>query len=389
MEGVSPVVFLGVARMRLPRTNRNFLKLMAILSLSLLLRMYAAATLGIARGDEYGTAASARSLAEDGEFTGWTMRSYFYPTLLAVFGKICLLLGEPSFLLMIPIYSIHGYWIFINRVFNVVLGVVGIFLTYKLGEACFREEVGLLAAFLQGINCLDIFWGMRSVPDPSSTPFLVASLLLLVKAQNDRPKLLFFLSGVFLGVSVMCRYSTALYIIPVIALILLMTEFRKGFWFFAAGVAVTAVLQGILDFITWGSFFRSSIDFFTFNIMEGQSLTWGYKPFRYYYEMLPIIFGHTFPLPLLALKNRNWRNWFLASSGALFLYVMSSIPHKEVRFLLTIIPLLCILSAQAILDHEGSRFKRAILFSLVGLTVVWQCKRYAFFLLVDPTDIFY
>ncbi len=375
--------------MGLLKTNRTLSKLTAVLCLSLLLRMYAAATLGIARGDEYGTAGSARSLAENGEFTGWTMRSYFYPALLAAFGKICLLLGEPSFLSMIPIYSIHGYWIFINRVFNVALGIGGIFLTYKLGKACYGEAVGLLAASLQGINCLDVFWGMRSVPDPSSTPFLMASFLLLVKAHGDRRKRLLFLSGVLLGISVMCRYSTALYVIPMITLILFMREFRKDFWFFVAGVAVTVLLQGMLDFATWGSFFRSSIDFYTFNIVEEQSVIWGYKPFRYYYEMLPVIFGHIFPLPLLTLKRRDWRSWFLASSGILFLCVMSLIPHKEVRFLLTVIPLVCILSARAVLDPERSRLERRILFFLVGLTTLWQYKRYAFFLLEDPTDIFY
>ena len=188
--------------LKLPRTDRTFFILSAILFLSLSLRVYAAATMGIARGDEYGTAASAQSLVERGEFTGWTMRSYFYPALLAIFGKICLLLGEPSFLSMIPIYSIHGYWIFINRVFNVLLGTIGIFLTYKLGKTCYGEEVGLLAAFLQGINCLDVFWGMRSVPDPSSTPFLVASFLLLVKIQGDQDRYLPFFSGISLGISV-------------------------------------------------------------------------------------------------------------------------------------------------------------------------------------------
>lgn len=374
--------------MKLPRTDRKLFILSAILCLSLSLRIYAAATMGIARGDEYGTAASAQSLAERGEFTGWTMRSYFYPALLAVFGKTCLILGEPSFLRMIPIYSIHGYWIFINRVFNVLLGTVGIFLTYKLGKVCYGEEVGLLASFLQGVNCLDVFWGMRSVPDPSSTPFLVASLFLLVKMSDDQDRCLPVFSGIFLGISVMCRYSSALYAIPIGVLFLFRRELRKGFWLFGAGISVMLILQGMLDLFTWGSLFGSSIEFFVFNILEEKSLIWGYKPFQYYYVMLPIIFAHTYLLPLLALERRDWKTYFLASSVVLFLYVMSSIPHKELRFLLTTIPLMCILSSQAILDRSRSRRERTILFLLVGLTIIWQSKRFAFFFLEDPSQIF-
>ena len=374
--------------LKLPRIDRTFFILAVILCLSLSLRVYAAATMGIARGDEYGTASSAQSLAERGEFTGWTMRSYFYPALLAVFGKTCLLLGEPSFLRIIPIYSIHGYWIFINRVFNVLLGTIGIYLTYKLGETCYGEEVGLLAAFLQGINCLDVFWGMRSVPDPSSTPFLIASLLLLVKNRGDGNRYLPILSGISLGISVMCRYSSALYVIPIIILFFLRREFRKEFWLFGVGFTIMIISQGMLDLFTWGSLFRSSIDFFVFNILEEKALIWGYKPFQYYYVMLPIIFAHTYPLPLLALERRDWRTYFLASSVVLFLWVMSSLPHKELRFLLTIIPLICILSSQGILAPNRSRRERMLLFLLVGLTIIWQAKRFAFFFLEDPSQIF-
>ena len=374
--------------MRLLRTDRTQSMLPAVLCLSFLLRAYFAATMGIARGDEYGTAASAQSLAERGEFTGWTMRSYFYPALLAMFGKVGLLLSDPRFLILIPIYSIHGYWIFINRVFNVLLGTIGIFLTYKVGEACYEREVGLLAAFLQAVNCLDVFWGMRSVPDPSSTPFLMASLLLLIKTESRRSRSLLFLSGILLGVSVMCRYSTALYGIPLIALILFRRELRNGSRYFLAGVGIMVLFQGILDFITWGRFFGSSVEFFVFNIVAESSLIWGYKPFAYYYEMLPIIFGHVYPLPLLSLEKRGWKGVLLASAIAFFLCVMSFVPHKELRFMLTIIPLMCILSARAVLDPGRSRCERALLFLLVGLTVVWQAKRFAFFSLEDPLDIF-
>jgi hypothetical protein len=210
----------------------------------------------------------------------------------------------------------------------------------------------------------------------------------LTKTESGRFRSLLFFSGVLLGASVMCRYSTALYGIPLTALVLWRKELRKGFWYFLAGVGIMALFQGMLDFITWGRFFGSSVEFFVFNIVEERSLAWGYKPLMYYYEMLPIIFGHAYPLPLLALERRDWKSVFFASAIALFLCVMSFIPHKELRFLLTIIPLICILSAQAVLDRHRSRPERALLFLLVGLTVVWQVKRFAFFSLEDPSDVF-
>lgn len=382
-----------MSRLRLPRTNRTVFTLLAVLCLSLVLRAYAAANMGIADGNEYGSAGSARSLAESGEFTGWSLRSYFYATLLAVFGKgFLFFLGELSTLSMIPIYSIHGYWIFINRVFNVLLGIICIFLTFRLGKACYGTDAGLLAAFLQGINCLDVFWGMRSVPDPSSTVFLVASALFLVKARGNGTRS-FLLSGCLMGLSVMCRYSSALYAVPMIALILFKRDFRKGLLYFVAGGAFMMLIQGTLDLVTWGRFFGSLIDFFSFNILRVENPAFASSatypmPFKYYYVMLPVLFGHAYILPVLALERRDWRSYFLALEIAFFLYVMSSVSHKEIRFILTLVPFVCVLSAGAVFSKERSRIEKALIFLLVVLTVVWQFKRLTFFFLEDPSKIF-
>jgi hypothetical protein len=114
----------------------------------------------------------------------------------------------------------------------------------------------------------------------------------------------------------------------------------------AAGVlAGWAVVLGVLDELTWGHFFHSARTYVRFNVVEDRADAWGTSPADYYLDTLwtgmpemALLLGG---LALFAVRRAPG----LAVACVAFLVLHSIVGHKELRFLMTMTPLLCALAA--------------------------------------------
>lgn len=107
----------------------------------------------------------------------------------------------------------------------------------------------------------------------------------------------------------------------------------------AATLAVGALLFGLVDRLTWGGWFHSAIVYLRFNLVEGRSAGWGTEDLFYYlrtlFDSMPLLALGTLSLAALGA----WRARSLAILAALFLLVHMAVPHKELRFVFPLLPL--------------------------------------------------
>ncbi len=99
-----------------------------------------------------------------------------------------------------------------------------------------------------------------------------------------------------------------------------------------------AFLFGLLDRLTWGTWFHSAAAYWRYNWVQGKGALFGASPAGYYLRVLwtsmPAVTLVLGPAVLLGLARAP----ALGAAIALFLAVHSAIPHKELRFILPVLP---------------------------------------------------
>jgi GPI mannosyltransferase 3 len=110
----------------------------------------------------------------------------------------------------------------------------------------------------------------------------------------------------------------------------------------ALGAAAVVTLFGLVDRLTWGSWFGSFAAYVRFNFIEGKAARYGVEPPSWYLLQLWQELGLGGPA-LLALALLRWRaTWPYLLAAALLLASLSTQAHKEPRFIALVYPLLFI-----------------------------------------------
>jgi hypothetical protein len=134
----------------------------------------------------------------------------------------------------------------------------------------------------------------------------------------------------------------------------------------AAVLGVGAVAYGLVDKLTWGGWFHSAVKYVEFNLVKRGAEGWGTSPFGYYVETL----WHAMPwawllLAVLALVAAR-RAPGLVLVAVVFFLLHAWTPHKELRFILPLLPVLAGLAGVGLQVMEGdAAWRRLVLPALV------------------------
>jgi GPI mannosyltransferase 3 len=215
----------------------------------------------------------------------------------------------------------------------------------------------LLLMFVFALSPDLIFVQTHLLSETAATvPFLLAVCWL-----DRRP----ILAGVMLGVCFGIRFQMGFLIGGLLLLAGLETRFRPRGPFLRLVLSALAslVALGIMDWLVLGYPFQSPVQYFYNNIWLGLSKQWGEHPWYQYFEWLwigggPIVAGLT--VLLIIGANREWKLAFLT---ALFSIGHMAVAHKEMRFVLPVVPLVLalIISAVALLINLiSARYRTAV-----------------------------
>jgi len=241
---------------------------------------------------------------------------------------------------------------------------------------------GLVGAFLCATFPLQVRFSVHTLSEHVSILCLVCALVLTAelvrtsgrtgREQRKRAALV----GLLLGLGICLRIQHAS--VPLVAVLWLLVARR----FMPALVACAAsvlpmLLFGLVDRLTWGSFFASFIAYVKFNLVEEGASIFGIQPWKWYW----MEFHHRLPigLPILGLLcllgiRRNWP--FVASALGL-VALLSTQAHKEERFVMLFWPLVLIAAAAGAGGWLMPRrhrlrtwFVRSVILAALGIVLV-------------------
>jgi len=353
--------------------NSEWLPFLAIFTLSLLVRIYASAT-SIAQvyPDEiYQTLEPAHKLVFGRGITYWEFkygaRSWFFPGILAGVYKILDLIGVRD-----PLSINIGIKIFLS-IFN-SLAVSVVYLLFRRHDLTKKEA--FLFTLPLAASYLVSYISARTLTESASLPFMVFAVYFASNyIENERIKELVF-AFFAAGIAFMIRFQTGVFAFGLaVALFLTARKRFRASLIFGFGFLGMMVIQGILDIFTWGSFFKSAITYFDYNVLRGVANKHGISPWYFYL----VDFVKTFhPITLAAAvltmiagvvdfrKNRQIFLFFFPF--LLFFIVHSAIGHKEPRFVFACYFAVLVLSAEffAFLcrKYAGKRENAALFLSI-------------------------
>jgi len=260
-------------------------------------------------------------------------RSWAFPGLLAAVLKLCALVG---------LSGPGGYLGAVRVLFCVAAAATG-YGAFRLARG---QGAGALAAaagaatFLLG--AAPIYFAHRAMSETASAAPVVFGLALLLERERPRWKVL--LGASLLGVAVLLRLQNAVF--PAGALVLLaVRRDRSALVQAAAALAAWAALYGLLDLLTWGGLFHSALTYLRFNLVEGQAARWGTAEPTYYARVLwtsmPAVTACLGALGALGARRAPGLSLICLS----FFLLHSLVPHKELRFLFPLLPVLGALAA--------------------------------------------
>lgn len=282
-------------------------------------------------------------------------RNWAFPGLLAGFLKLCEAVG---------LSSPRGYLLAVRLLMgSVSLGSAygSALLARRLGATRFSAAV---AGACWALVAPAIYFSTRALSETASGLPVVFGLALAAPQEATRQER--WLGAALLGLSVLLRLQNGVFCAGLLALYALRGA-RRSLLVATVVFGLFAVGYGLLDRLTWGDWFHSALLYVRFNLIEGKASIRGTADAAYYARTL----FHSMPLPALALglfpalavrraPGVAWTAWA-------FLALHSVIPHKELRFILPVLPVLAGLLGVG-LDVAG-RASALSRLSLGGLTL--------------------
>ncbi|MCW1296104.1 MAG: glycosyltransferase family 39 protein [Candidatus Parvarchaeota archaeon] len=287
---------------------------------------------------------------------GATIRSIFYPLIIAFLFRLFSFLSYDNILISI-------------KFFHSIISIFTVIGIYYLGKNIYNEKIAILASFLCSIWWEILFFSSRTLKDPFSVNFLLIGLALLT---NSKKQLSTFLSGLLIALSFIISYTNFIFLIPIFVYIIYQKNPRKILIPFIFGFILICIFQGFLDLFMIGSFFSTPIQFFTYNILEGKSVQFGIEPFYYYFiEMLKNwgLFSPFFLVFLLLGILKKKKGFLIIDSALLFFILLSLVQHKEYRYIFPVLPFFLLIIADGIISfcNKLKKYSKHALFSLLIL----------------------
>lgn len=357
----------------------NFSSLNTILFVGLIFRLLSAifsAGYGM-HDDHFLIIESAGSWADGFDYNGWLPWSesnrggpeahswsyvginYFYFALAKFFG-----LENPMVLMLI------------NRILHAIASISIVYFGFKITEKLSNRENAVTVGWILSVLWIMPFLSVRNLVEMTSIPFLIWGIWLLIKNQKQ---INFFYAGIAVGMAVSFRYQIGVFAVGLAAYYFFKFQW-KPFFLFCSGILLTfGLTQGVVDTLIWGYPFAEFVAYFTYNVHEGTGYMTNSNYFMYFY----VLFGvFLFPLGILALLGffqSAKKQWLLFLPTLLFILFHTVYPNRQERFVLTVFPIVVILSI------IGIDYLRKALWA----EKFWQISWKAFWALNIPLLLFF
>ena len=299
-------------------------------------------------------------------------RSWFLPGVIGGFMKLLAKLGLDQGLGLV--------------IATKLLFAVGAAVTFYPMLRLAHVMAGAAASLLLGIVAIafpaSLIYSSRALAEVACAPLITWSLWILwpcglasgvrgldVKASAWR----LLGAGVLFGLATVLRCQNGALLAALVLIVLARCRLRAAIALAAGGFAAL-ILGGLLDWVTWGKPFQSTIEYLRFNVIEKGSELWGVSSRGFYLQTMLATNGLALLALVLGFLAGLARTWPVALLTLLFLVIHSVFPHKEFRFLYPALALFltCAAVGLAVLIERlpGLRVRPATSAAVVGLVLL-------------------
>jgi 4-amino-4-deoxy-L-arabinose transferase-like glycosyltransferase len=283
---------------------------------------------------------------------------------------------------------------FIIPVIIPLFATASVFLVYILGKELFNKKIGLYSAVIFSLVPIHIYCSGKIWADAFALFFILLTFVSFWKGyekNNKKHKVLF---GLFFGLSLLARYTT-MWLAPVFPFYFLFRnesiKFLKDkyLWFTIGLFLIILIPWFIYGFVYYNNPLGSFIHGFKAANYYGGIQAWGY-----FFENSWRIFSVTeilfiFSLLFVFLKKEYLKKEVsLLLIWVIFFGAMTMImPHKEDRYILIVVPAICLLSGLFI--SKIGRYKN-IIFVFICLILLfsnWDAFKLGYEISKDKTNI--
>jgi 4-amino-4-deoxy-L-arabinose transferase-like glycosyltransferase len=286
-------------------------------------------------------------------------------------------------------FALHPAAVYtLARIAVALLGTLALWLLYATGARLFNRAVGLLAAAIEGVAFLPVFYAHLALNDAPTLAPVTLSLLGTAGVLRKGRARDHLLAGVGLGLACASKYTAGIVLVPLLAAIVArFLDGGPGAGRRAVSGLALAGVAALVAFVIANPY--SLLDFSDFHAelvhqsqlsAEAQGKLGAPKDGGLFYYLWSLTWGLGWVPTLAALGGAFtlWRSqrrlwWLLVPAALLFLAFMGTQGRYFGRWLLPIFPILCLLAAYFTLQlaQAGARWlrRRPLRIALTALLV--------------------
>jgi 4-amino-4-deoxy-L-arabinose transferase-like glycosyltransferase len=254
---------------------------------------------------------------------------------------------------------------YLNIFLMPLIGTLSVLAIYILGKKLFSKEVGLYSAAFISLLPVHVLYSSKMLNDAFATFFITITIISFWKGyeeKNSKHKILF---GLFFALSILARY-TALWMGPVFLFYFIIRDKSikflkdKYLWYSILTFFMTMLPLFIYGYFTYGNPLGAFIDGFSAAAFWGGKQPWYF--YIQYWNVIYSIMGIVFLISIFYIiykKKFLKKEFYLLLIWVIFFFIMASLmAHKEERYILPIIPAVCLICGEFI--SKINKYKNAI-----------------------------
>lgn len=281
-------------------------------------------------------------------------------------------LWEESRPLTLPLILGIGWFlnldaVFFGRVISIIFAVLVIYMTYQIGIRLLSEKIALLATFFTAFSYNFLLFGSNILTEIPSTLFV---LLAFYHFLNKR----FFFVGLFSGIALMTRFFQ---IFTLVGLVLVFIayfykkpNFTKKLLYLAFGASIFILPYFLLNYYLYNDILLP------FKVQTHLTKTTGWmnyhEPSFYVTDLIKENLFLAFLLFLPFYFKKNYKFFALMTVPLVYILIFSFAGHKEMRFMIVILPFLYLLTSYCLArTYSKIRNKRLALGAFSVMIIAW------------------